>query len=375
MRSVGAVPGVVTAVIGLAGAFEVAPADPTEAEVRDYLTSRLDESGAPSISVAVAVDGEVVLATAVGYADVENQVLATTETRYRIYSITRGITAIAVLQLWEDGRVALDEGIRRHVPGLPASYEPVQLIHLLTHTSGVRHYEEGSGEISSEVEYASLDEAIGIFKDDPLGFAPGTGYRYTSFGFNLLAGVVEAVSGGSLETYLADEIFAPAGMSASVLHTRDRSEPALADPYHLRGWWRFRSLKRVSRPPNLSARYASGGIVSTPVDLVRMMIALDEGRLLRTDTRRRMLTVPFPDLRETQALGWNVAASADGGSVVYRTGGGIGYTGILVHHPRVRVTGAVLVNMAEFPGRVELIEWLLGPYLGTDGSEADEEGD
>lgn len=152
----------------------------SEPRLREYLQAQRHVSKAPSISVAVGVDGKIVVAEAVGFADVDQEIRASTATQYRTYSITKAITAVAIMKLWERGQISLDDDVRDYVPAFPHS---VPVINLLTHTSGIRHYKENAGEISSTREYASLSDAIGIFKDDPLEFEPGMGYRYSSFGF------------------------------------------------------------------------------------------------------------------------------------------------------------------------------------------------
>lgn len=344
-------------------AFAVPVRADTEGEIRAFLLSELARPQAPpSISVAVGVRGRIVLATAVGYADIGKKIPATPETQYRTYSVTKGITAIAIMQLLEQKRITLDDDIRTYVPAFPRKPWPVRLRHLLGHTSGIRHYREGAGEISSRKEYASLADAIGIFKDDPLQFEPGTAYGYTSFGFNLLQGVIESVSALAYGAYVRKEILEPAGMSHTALHTRDAVLPGLATPYVYGGfvWKKLMPIKDLS---NVSSRYAAAGIVSTPSDLVRLFLALERGALMSDSTRTLMYACPFPRIRDTQACGWNRAETEDGDLVVYRTGDGIGYTGYVMHDPEAGVTGALLVNEAGFDRRLPVLARVLRPYL------------
>ncbi|MEM7052293.1 MAG: serine hydrolase domain-containing protein [Acidobacteriota bacterium] len=323
---------------------------------RAYLEAFVEAPGGPpSISLAVAVGGEIVVAEAVGWADIAAQVAATPETAYRTYSVSKGITAVAVMQAVEADLLDLDADIRQFVPAFPEKPWPVRLRHLLTHTSGIRHYKKNAGEISSTVEYPSLAASLVVFGDDPLEFEPGTAYRYTSFGFNLLTGALEAVHGAGFDEILQRDVFGPAAMSRSSLALVGRSGDGLAKAY-----WppRAGSHREIDELPNVSGKYGSSGVVATPSDLVRLFLALEEGRLLRPANRERMLTVADPTVAASQALGWNLVEEK-GRRVVYRSGAGTGYTGLVEYFPDLGIAGAVLINQNQYPGRVEILEGAL----------------
>ncbi|MEM7479655.1 MAG: serine hydrolase domain-containing protein [Acidobacteriota bacterium] len=330
------------------------------AHVRPYLQTYLDAPGGPpSISLAIAVDGEMVVAEAVGFADLESQRAATPNTAYRTYSISKGITAIGVLQQVESGTLDLDDDIRSHVSAFPEKPWPIRLRHLLTHTSGVRHYKANAGEISSTTEYSSLADSLRVFADDPLEFEPGRGYRYTSFGFNLLTGAIENSTGRRFERVLETSIFEPAAMNRSSLAIASGRDEDLAKAY-----WapRLGKHREVDDLPNVSGKYGSSGVVSTPTDLVKLFLALDRLELLRADTLDLMLTTPYPELAPEQGYGWNVVTE-NGRRVVYRTGAGTGYTGIVEYFPDHEVIGAVLINQNQYPGRVPILERALEYFL------------
>jgi len=333
-------------------------------EVGTGLKALLEEPGAPpSISAAVAVDGEIVLAEAFGWADEEAQIVATTETRYRAYSISKAITAIAVLQLVESGAVSLEDPIRGYVPELPDEAQPITLRQLLGHTSGIRHYKPDAGEISSAVEYPTLAASLEVFARDPLEFEPGTAYGYTSFGFNLLTGVVESVSEVAFGNYLSERVFEPAGATHSALDVAASPDPARA-----RGYWgpstRFAGNYPIDKLPNLSGRYGSSGVVSTPSDLVRILIALEENVLLQPDAVELLRTPPFPAVDIEQGHGWHLDGDGCRRSV-YRSGAGTGFTGLVIHYPELRVGGAVLVDQNQWKDRFDVLERILEPYVAT----------
>jgi len=170
---------------------------------------------APGMSVAVTFAGDD-WSEGFGLADVENEVRVTPDTVFRIASITKPISATAVMQLVERGQVSLDDPVQKHVPAFPAKGEHVVTIrHLLSHTSGIRHYKEG--EFNHKASYDSVGAALTIFKDDPLLFTPGTKYSYSTYAYNLLAGVVERASGLTFEQYLTEHVLTPAGMTRTYL--------------------------------------------------------------------------------------------------------------------------------------------------------------
>lgn len=145
-------------------------APPPEARASERLEKTWRSHGAPAMSEAVASGGRLVFSQGKGLADLENLVPATGITVYGIGSVSKVITAVAVMQLVEKGSVRLEDSIRTYVPSFPEKESPISLRHLMTHTSGIRHYRDGDfpgTEDNENVEpYASLEEAIAIFKDD-----------------------------------------------------------------------------------------------------------------------------------------------------------------------------------------------------------------
>ena len=168
---------------------------------------------------------------------------------FRIASISKPIAATAVLQLVERGLVSLDDPIQRFAPWFPRKPQgEIRIRHLLTHTSGIRHYR--GNEMNSRDTYPSVERAAAIFKDDPLLFAPGDQYAYSTYGYNLLAAVVESASGRSFDDYLRTNVFAPAGMSSTFLERPQEVIPGRAHQYvrgAVPGIVAARALRRLER--------------------------------------------------------------------------------------------------------------------------------
>lgn len=344
----------------LSAALSAQPAKPATDRDSAVLARLTDDArvglGVPGLSAAVASGEAVVWAQGFGTADLEQQVPVRADTVFRIASISKPITATAVMQLVERGLVSLDDPIQRYVPGFPRKPQgEVRVRHLLTHTSGIRHYR--GNEFGLHDAFPTLDRAIAVFKDDPLEFAPGEKYLYSTYGYNLLAGVVETVSGRSFDDYLRANVFAPAGMTATLLErpqeiVRDRARQ------YVRGSTPFTWLNAPY--VDLSVKWAGGGIISTTGDLLRFAIALDAGRLLRPDTQERMYT----SARLTSGaitgygLGWMV--SEDGGRLkVAHSGGAMGGTTYLLREPKARLASVLLANLDNVPRLRELADQLI----------------
>ncbi|XP_027766483.1 serine beta-lactamase-like protein LACTB, mitochondrial [Empidonax traillii] len=251
---------------------------------RDLLRRVKDEAGIPGIIVGVSVDGKEVWSEGLGYADVENRVLCKPETIMRIASISKCLTMMAVAKLWEEGKLDLDAPVQKYVPEFPEKvYEGEKVTIttrlLVSHLSGIRHYEKDIAKVKEEKEKAnralrptkphqdkeqregkgtekpdsakprkeqdgetrtrnskpgrrdkefeqeeyylkekfeSVIDSLKIFKNDPLFFKPGSQFLYSTYGFTLLSAVVERAAGQKFTDYML-KMFRDLDMLSTVL--------------------------------------------------------------------------------------------------------------------------------------------------------------
>lgn len=257
----------------------------------------------PGLSVAVVKENQLRWSAGFGLADLENQVPARAQTVYRLASISKPITAVAVMQLVEQGKLDLDAPIQKYVPSFPEKPWPVTARQLLGHLGGIRHYR--GDEVHSTRPYPTLTEGLAIFKDDPLLHAPGTKYAYTSYGFNLLGCAVEAASGKPFMAYLQNYLFKPAGMD----RMREDSVAAII-PHRAQGYRKTEHGELLnSRLADTSYKIPGGGLCSPVEDLARFAAALNTGKLLRRETVERMwVPQKTTDGQETTyGFGWNIS--------------------------------------------------------------------
>jgi CubicO group peptidase (beta-lactamase class C family) len=310
------------------------------AAVERLIGAAMARLGIPGLSAAVVTERRLRLSAAFGVADIENDVRATTATVYRLASLTKPITATAVLQLVEAGKVDLDAPIQRYVPGFPEKPWPITARHLLAHQSGIRNWT--SEEFHGTRRFATLAESLSAFKDDALLFQPGTKTLYTSYGYNLLGAVVEGASHQPYDRYLAERIFQPSGMTAA------RTEDVLAIvPHRAHGYQRTSAGEILNSPlSDVSNRLAGGGLAATADDVARFAIALQRGTLLKPSTAQAAWARQRTADRKLTGfgLGWIVAVK-DGRTEVYHTGGQPRVSAVLYMVPRQGFAVVLLSNL------------------------------
>ena len=240
--------------------------------------------GVPGLSAAVVRERELRWSSGYGLADVENEVPATPATVYRLASVSKPITATAVLQLAERGRLDLDAPIQRYVPGFPEKPWPITTRQLLGHQSGIRNWTEE--EFHNTRRFTSIGDALAPFKDDALLFEPGTRTQYTSLGFTLLGAVIEGAGGAPFMEQLRTSVFQPAGMESA----RDDDVFAIV-PHRARGYHRRADGTLANAPlADTSNRTPGGGLVASVEDVARFASAVQRGVLLKPETLQMALT-------------------------------------------------------------------------------------
>jgi CubicO group peptidase (beta-lactamase class C family) len=333
----------------VAGKAELSAAE----QAQRFLDELRRSTRTPAVSGAVAVGGKVVFSGGSGLIDIKNHVPATGASIYNIGSLSKAITAIAVMQLLEQKRIALEDDIRKYVPSFPDKGEKITIRHLLTHTSGIRHYHANDfpGTPDNEnVNSLTWEDGLRIFSDDPLLFAPGKYFFYTSYGVNLLHGVIEKASGMPFEQYINEHVFDPADAATASFDIPNRTIPHRAQSYRM-----------VNGKPqdyyynDLSYKFASGGMIASVEDLVKVGAAINHGTLLRSETMQLMLSSQVQGLEEfredaaparmswIQGMLWRLRKSPHG-IVAYECGSVKGFNACLVNFLEYDLVAAIATN-------------------------------
>lgn len=300
------------------------------------------EGNGPGASLLVIRDGHQAIARAYGLADVEARVPATPATNYRLASVTKQFTAASILLLADDGKLTLDDPLRRWLSSLPAAVDRVTIRHLLTHTSGVVDYEDVMSPDTS-VQLRDADVLRLLESQNTTYFVPGTAYRYSNSGYALLALIVERASGQTFASFLRDRIFMSLGMRNTVAFEQGLStvqNRAFGYTQNKDGSW-IRTDQSMT-----SAVLGDGGVYSSIEDLAKWDSALYDDRLLSAESRKLAFTPHTPTDKKDVAygFGWRIT-----GDTLWHSGETIGFRNVIVRNPTRRLTVVVLTNRNEPP--------------------------
>ena len=303
----------------------------------DALMARYDGDG-PGASLLVVRDGVPLVRRGYGFADLEHRVPASPQTDYRLASVSKQFTAAAILLLAQDGKLTLDDSIRRWLPNLPATTAKVTLRQLLSHTGGLIDYEDLIP--PDQATQLNDQDVLRMLSATPRSyFAPGTAYRYSNSGYALLGLVVEKASGQTLQDFLKQRIFAPLHMEHTLLYVHDgKTVPNRAYGY---SWTKGRWLR--TDQDLTSATRGDGGIYSNIEDLAKWDAALYDDRLLSDASREAAFS---PHVKVTgepyeagYGYGWRIT-----GDTVWHSGESIGFRNVIVRWPSQHLTVILLSN-------------------------------
>jgi CubicO group peptidase (beta-lactamase class C family) len=351
------------------------PPDPVETmntlgrKIDAKVQKRYPDPSAPGCAVLVVYDGRVVFAKGYGVASLETGEPITPATNFRIASVTKQFTALAILQLIERGKLSLDTTLTDIFPDFPKYGADITVRHLLTHTSGLRAYEDL---LPEGLKIPVLDaDVLRIMKEQDSGFfPPGTKYRYSNTGYAVLAMIVESVSGQRFADYLRDEIFLPAGMNNTVAFENGRSTvPNRAYGYRKAKdgeGWEFADQSLTS------SVLGDGGIYTSVMEYAKWDAALQTDRLASPETIAAAYTPNrLADGTETEyGFGWRIEWK-NGHRVVHHTGSTTGFNHYVRRIPDLRMCVVVFANReGEEPKELApAIEDLVLKTLGAPAAE------
>jgi len=357
----------------------------TAATIDSLAAAFVAEGQVVGLQIALGIGDSVLWTGAYGMADLEQRRPMTDSTRIRTASISKWLTATAAMKLVEAGRLDLDAPVQAHCPEYPIKRWPLTTRQLLYHRGGVRHYWGANGEprgtpaeraaleariraaeLTTTIRYTNTVDPLVTFKDDPLLYQPGTGFRYTSFGYRLVGCVLRGAAGTSYNQLLAEAVLGPAAMR----HTSDDDAYAIV-PDRARGYIRRDGQLGRSKFRDVSENLPAGGHLSTASDLVRFALRWNAGALVSRESMATMVTPPTADsLPAFRGLGVVVARVEElGGRLVYLHSGSQDETrGWLVLRPDAGIAISTLSNDEDVPLMTEVIWPILRAVEGIDRS-------
>ena len=314
-------------------------------EIEKAVSTFMSANSVPGMGAAVVLDGEPVWSAGFGMADLEDSAPATSSTLFRLGSLSKPITATALLQLWEHGKLDLDAPVQKYCPAFPQKEWPITSRELLGHLGGIRHYNrDGKGDIpeDSARHFASMEESLQIFAADPLVAKPGTKFNYSTYGYTLLGCVLEGAGSQKYMDFVRENIFKPASMAQT------QADDFFTIIPHRTRWYHKDKSEIVRNAGVLDSSYKipGGGLISSADDMARFEAAMLADKLVKRPARDLMWTPQkTPDGKSTgYALGWGISDKF-GIHIVAHTGGQQGTSTAFVLVPERRAGVIVLANM------------------------------
>ncbi|MFZ6053060.1 serine hydrolase domain-containing protein [Halocola ammonii] len=319
--------------------------DYTEAisKARFLIEQHKKQTQTPGVQVAVSINGSLVWSEAFGQSDLERETPATPTTKFRIASISKSLTSVALAKMVERDEIDLDKNVRHYLPDFPEKEFPITVRQLAASTSGIRHYTADDPTINS-THYPTVSASLERFQDDELLFEPGTDYLYSSFGWVLLSAVMEKASGNSFFEIM-EKTWSELGMENTAFDYPN-NQPENVTKFYIHD----KKQGRVLAPEdNRSFMYAGGGYLSTAEDLVKLGNALLTKDYLSEETVDQLFeSQQLADGSETHyGLGWETGESRLGTPIVYHGGSMSSARGHLVIYPDEKLVFAFLSNTGD----------------------------
>ena len=329
-----------------ASATQAATTSASKSDIAHYVEQQLLANYAadgPGAAVIVARGDEIVFRGARGSGDVEHRTPLSADSEFDIGSITKQFAAAGLLKLVEAGKVALGDPLSKFVKDYPNG-DHITVQELLDHTSGIKSYTDAP---DPERKALTTLRLVDSFKNEKPEFAPGSAWAYDNSGYVLVGAIIEATSGLPWQLYLKQVLFEPLGLH----HTGYGADPAVvARQAH---GYTLSEGKAVPAPLESQSRpYADGSLVSTVDDLLTWNRALHKGRVLKSETYRRMITPVGAAVPEQYGMGlWHTTLRKH--EMIGHSGHISGFSAYLLYLPQADISVAVLQNMDRAPGVVD----------------------
>jgi serine beta-lactamase-like protein LACTB len=368
---------------GAANAESTTTQDDLQNKIEIAAAAEIENSKTPSLQISVGMGDQIIFEGAYGLADIENDVNASSASKYRTASVAKWFTATAAMQLSANGSLDLDAPIQKYCPEFPAKETPITARQLLTHTAGIRGYFDYEKALSETKDRAKIENLqmrklredasfytrytdvlnpLDTFKDDPVIFTPGTDWEYTSFGYRVLACVMQGAAKMDYNRLMQDLVFTPSNMQNTEVDDAWKIIPGRVSGYHI---GRGEPLRRAHMR-DVSENLPAGGYLSTSSDLVRFALAFN--RSLVPSSVKTQMTLPARSIKmdTDTAKSWRDAIpSADRygyGVMLFSKyeDGMIGHTGrqdggsaILILSPKSELAIAIMTNAKGWNGYIE----------------------
>jgi CubicO group peptidase (beta-lactamase class C family) len=306
----------------------------------DSIFQRFNSKSKPGAVVAIIENGKVAFEKCYGMANLEYDIPLTTSSAFDIASVSKQFTGFAISTLIEEGKINLNDDVRKYLPQVPSFGKPITIKHLLYHTSGLRDW---SGALQTAgwryTELASFNDVMKmVSKQKELDFETGTQYSYCNLGYNLLAAVIEKVSGQSFKNWTKENIFRKLGMnSSSFWDDNSLMTKNMAYSYYL-------DNGEYGNYPNVNTAYGSSTLRTTLDDLTKWVIFFQNAILSKKPVIVRMIQNGTLDNGDplNYGFGLEVRYKNTDPDIIFHTGAWAGYRTIIKNHINDKISFIVL---------------------------------
>lgn len=305
----------------------------------DEYMSAIVKAGWFNGSILIAREGKVIVNKSYGMANFELDVPNTPQTKFRLGSITKPFTAMAIMLLQERGKLSLQDSICKYLTDCPAAWQAITIHHLLSHTSGLAKHDKAGDYLKIAMMPMPLPQLIDSFKNKPADFKPGEKFDYNNNGYILLGYVIEKVSGQSYEAFLKENIVAPLKMADTGY---DNHNPIIKN--RAAGYRKEDGKLLNAQYTDPSQPFSAGSLYSTIGDLMLLDQALYDGKLLSSKTLETM----FTPVAGNYGYGWFVMKQNNRPAIMH-PGGVPGFSAMITRFPESRVLIVLLSNMDNMP--------------------------
>ena len=311
-----------------------------EKQIDSMLNKTFPAKGSGATAI-IAQKGQILYHKAFGMADLENNIPMRIEMVFRIGSISKQFTAVAILKLMEEGKLSLQDEITKYIPDYPTQGNKVTIEHLLTHTSGILSY-TNMAKFGSELMARDMKptELIDVFKNEKFEFAPGEKWNYNNSGYFLLGYIIEKITGMTYADFIEKTIFKPLGMKSSLYGSNSKLIPNRAQGYEP-GPTGIQNATYLS----MTLPYAAGSLMSTVNDCYIWNKAINEGKIIKKETLEKAFT-PYilnSGKKVNYGYGWSIG-EVNGQKVVQHSGGINGFLTNGIYVPSQDLYIAVFSN-------------------------------
>lgn len=313
----------------------------TRIQIREKIAPKV-----PGLSIAVGRDGKIIWSEGFGFADLEAKKPVTPQTLFRIGSISKPITAAGLMLLVEHGQLDLDADIHQYVHDFPDKGQTITTRQIAGHLAGISRGSQGK-EFFLNQPFATVRDGVKLFENDPLLFKPGEKFAYSSRGYSLISWIMESAAKKDFLTYMEKSVFVPLQLTNTMPDYADRISPQRTHFYDSNGDGKFKPSPTIDN----SYKWAAGGFLSTPEDLVRFGSMHLHPGFLKSQTLDTIFTPQkTTDGKSTgYGIGWYIYQSKQGHRIYTHSGGSIGGSSLLVLFPNNNLVLALTANCTTSP--------------------------